>query len=208
MIVLLALTATILVPTTAVTAADHDTTKERVTWWWESSPAIGRSVLARDQRGLQATMSSTGLTPGDAVTFWIIMFNNPDGCSTSPCAIPADVLNPDAGADFYWAGGAVVGPSGRATLRGTLEVGQVEHSGKAETGLGDPVALANPAGAEVVLALHSHGPAATGALLRAQLSTYLGGCEVFNGPDGFAAGPADRPDAAGECSTVQRSTHR
>ncbi len=65
----------------------------------------------------------------------------------------------------------------------------------------------DPFGAEVVLARHSHGPAATGTALVDQLSSFLGGCTTFDGPDGFASGPEDVPDAPGECSTITRSLH-
>ena len=147
------------------------------------------------------------LTPGDAVTLWIITFNNPEACATTPCSIPADVLNEAAGADFYWAAGKVVGANGRVVLSGRLDVGQTAYSGKVEVGIGDAVPLDNPFGAEVVLATHSHGPAATGAELAAQLTSFTGGCAVFNGADGFATGFDDIPDEVGECATIQRSLH-
>lgn len=187
---------------------DNQTTKERSTWWWDGGSRTGRSVLTRGQGGLEASYGGEGLTPGDAVTLWFIIFNNPEGCATSPCSIPADVFNPDARADFHWGDGRVVGPSGNAMFNGSLPVGQTTTSGKVETGLGEAVALDDPRGAEVVLALHSHGPALTGSDLVAQLTSFTGGCMVFNGPDGFAGGPADLPDAVGECSTIQRSVHR
>ena len=69
------------------------------------------------------------------------------------------------------------------------------------------VGLLNPQTAEIQLALHSHGPAGSGQVLKAQLSSFLGGCLVFLGPDGIADGPEDMPDAAGECSTFQYSVH-
>ena len=102
--------------------------------------------------------------------------------------------------------------AGTTTFAGHLQAGDTGASGKAElaaAGVAPVVAvpLTDVDGAEVVLALHDHGPADSGQTLRAQLSSFLGGCSTFNGPDGFAAGPADIPDAMGECSTFQRSLH-
>ncbi len=73
--------------------------------------------------------------------------------------------------------------------------------------MGPGVPLTNPHGAEVVLALHSHGPMVPSAMPD-QINSFLGGCAAFNGPNGFAAGPGDVPDAVGECSTFVRSLHR
>jgi hypothetical protein len=70
------------------------------------------------------------------------------------------------------------------------------------------VGLLNPLGAEVLLMLHAHGPAATGQLLKSQISSFLGGCDEFLGPDGVADGPEDMPVSAGQCSTVQVSAHQ
>jgi hypothetical protein len=50
-------------------------------------------------------------------------------------------------------------------------------------------------------------PAQTGDLLREQLTTFLGGCEVLTGINGFAQGPEDMPDAVGECTRFQKAVH-
>lgn len=192
-----------------VSAGEHRAaTKEPVSWWWDDASTTGRSVLVRTDDGLHGVFSTSGLTPGDAVTLWYIIFNNPEACATSPCSVPADVFNEEAGADFYWADGRIVNPAGKVTLTGPLAVGQTAYSGKVEVGIGDAVPLTDPHGAEVVLAVHSHGPASTGDELAAQLSSFTGGCLVFNGVDGFATGPGDLPDAPGECSTLQRALHQ
>jgi hypothetical protein len=192
-----------------VSASGHRAaTKETVSWWWDDASTTGRSVLVRTDAGLRGVFSTSGLTPGDAVTLWFIIFNNPEACDTSPCAVPADVFNEEAGADFYWGDGRIVNAAGNVSLTGTLAVGQTAHSGLVEIGAGEAVPLTNPHGAEVVLAVHSHGPASTGDALASQLNSFTGGCEVFNGADGFATGPDDLPDAPGECSTLQRALHQ
>ena len=51
--------------------------------------------------------------------------------------------------------------------------------------------------------MHSHGPALTGEELKAQISSYTGGCETFLGNQyGIAQGPQDVPMAPHECSTI------
>jgi hypothetical protein len=204
--VVAALVAATVAPVSA--AGQREATKEPVSWWWDDASTTGSSVLVRTDAGLRGVFSTSGLTPGDAVTLWFIIFNHPEACSTSPCSVPADVFNEDAGADFYWGDGGIAGPTGRVSLVGPLAVGQTAYSGKVEIGAGEAVPLSNAHGAEVVLAVHSHGPASTGDELASQLSSFTGGCLVFNGADGFATGPEDLPDAPGECSTLQRALHQ
>lgn len=69
--------------------------------------------------------------------------------------------------------------------------------------------LTNPSGAQVILALHSHGPAQTGQTLANQMSSYLGGCVLpfLGDAGGFAESSADIPASRGECSTIQVAFH-
>jgi hypothetical protein len=181
---------------------------ENVYWWWDGANAIGSATLIRTPNGISANYQSSGLTAGHAMTLWFIVFNNPAGCSTTPCSVPEDIFNPNAQADFLVGGGHVTGNGPDATFSGYLGVGDASGSGMPEIGLPElALGLLDPMGAEVVLAIHSHGPAMTGQTLVEQISSFTGGCQTFNGPNGFAAGPADVPDAVGECSTMQRSVH-
>jgi Cu/Zn superoxide dismutase len=207
-ILLAAIAVVAAIPAAASANAGTSVTEENVSWWWNETTSVGTSTLERTDHGVTARFKAKGLTPGHAVTLWVIHFNNPGACATTPCSIPADVFNEAAGADFYWVDGTIVGPSGSVRMKGSLAVGQVAHSGKVEVGIGDAVPLSDPHRAEVVLATHSHGPTLSGADLRAQLTSFTGGCAVFNGVDGFATGFGDLPDAVGECSTIQRSLHR
>jgi hypothetical protein len=117
-----------------------------------------------------------------------------------------DMFNPAVNGDFHYGGGHVIGGSGRGNFGGHLAVDDVSGSGKAE--IGSPsVPLIDPLGAEIMIALHSHGPATSGQGLKAQLTSFLGGCDTFLGPDGLAAGPEHIPDGVGECSTFQYSVH-
>lgn len=189
-------------------AAGANKSTEDVTWWWDADNSIGSAKLVRQDNGLNANFKTSDLPAGQAVTLWFIVFNNPAGCATSPCSIPADVFNPAAQADFLHGGGHVTG-GGMNTFAGHLSVGDISGSGMLEIGFPElAIGLLDPQAAEVHLALHSHGPALTGQDLVAQLSSFTGGCVTFNGPDGFAASMDDVPDAEGECSTIQRSVHQ
>lgn len=201
----LALGATLALPARAEQSVQ--TTASVYPWWVRENP-VGVATLIRDSSGLTAIVHTSGLPPGQAVTLWFIVINKPENCSTSPCALPADVFAATTEGDFHLGNGHVIGNNGTATFAGRLNVGETAGSGRIEIGMGPANPLTNPFGAEVVLALHVHGPAQQGAALHSQISTYLGGCETFLGPNGFASGPEDVPTAQGECSTTQLSLHR
>jgi hypothetical protein len=183
-----------------------------VNWTWDDpSNPVGESQLIRTKNGVNARLTTSGLPAGQAVTAWVIFWNYPDLCSDGECGL--DDLGDASGAmgDFHLLAGQVTGRSGRATFAGNLKVGDLSTSGLNEVICPDTqdcgIALERPADALVVLAVHSHGPALTGEALKEQISSFSGGCEVFLGPDGFAAGPWDLPDEVGECSTIQMSPH-
>ncbi|GAA4868651.1 hypothetical protein [Luteimonas vadosa] len=176
-------------------------------WLWNPAAIVGDAKLVRTETGVSARWSSLGLPKGSAVTLWFVVFNNPAECATTPCGAP-DLFNPAVQGDFLLGGGHVIGANGMANFGGHLSLGDASGSGHIEIGFpGLAVGLTNPYGAEVHLLLHSHGPAKTGQMLKSQISSFLGGCTTFLGPDGFAAGPGDVPDEDGECSTIQASIH-
>jgi len=174
-----------------------------VTWL---SDVVGSSMLVRTTSGISFTYQTTGLVPGQAVTLWVVVFNNPAACATSPCTF-ADMPNPAAQGDFLHGAGHVIGATGDGNFGGHLAVGDTSGSGLAEIG-GTAVGLIDPFTAEILFALHSHGPAVPGRTLKSQLSSFTGGCEIFLGADGIADGPEDIPDEVGECVTFQLSVHQ
>jgi hypothetical protein len=204
---------------TSAEASDH-VSPSPVFWTFAGAVPGGSSQLVRTNTGISAQLSTAELTPGQAMTLWFIVFNNPLECVSGPydCG-PADLgMNRAAKGDFVLATGHVIGDSGTATFAGHLNTGDVSGSGLPELpggcvpgydGCGGPVGLLNPEGALVVLAVHSHGPALTGQGLVSQIGSYLGGCEVVVGtvPGGFAASAGEVPDALGECATFQVSPH-
>jgi hypothetical protein len=176
---------------------------------WDSATVLGRSAIVRTDRGISATLETSMLPAGQAITLWFGVINNPAACAASPCT-PDDAGNPATQADFLWGGGHISGASGRGAFAGRLAVGDTSGSAFIEFGMPQAaVGLLDPWNAEIILLLHSHGPALTGQALKHQLTSFLGGCDVFlGGPDGFADSPADLPTNVGECSTFQGSTHQ
>ena len=95
----------------------------------------------------------------------------------------------------------MIGGSGVGNFGGHLRVGDTSRSGLAEL-IGPPtVGLIDPMNAEIHMAIHSHGPAVPGETLKAQLSSFLGGCQEL-------LDIVDFPDEVGQCVTFQSSIHR
>ena len=206
---------------TAGTVLAGERSKRPVFWSWDlGGTPIGTSSLVRTDSGLSADFYTEGLTPGNAVTLWFVIFNHPELCSGGMCG-PDDMgVNKPAQGDFLFGGGHVVGDEGVETFGGHLKAGDTSRSGLAERlvqrgvcqeGEACPTpGLTNSQGALVILALHDHGPALTGQALKGQISTFLGDCHTgdIGNAEGFATGPWDLPiPAGGYCSTIIRSPH-
>jgi hypothetical protein len=193
-----------------VASAQSQTDSQPVFWIWDSALVTGTSTLTRTDTGISAVLHTSELTPGHAMTLWFIVFNNPGACAGSPCSIEDLLLNPDVQGDFLVAAGNIVGGNSQAVYGGHLQVGDIRGSGWLEIGNPDrAVGLLNPRSAEIHLAVHSHGPALSGEELKAQISSYTGGCETFLGNQyGIAQGFQDVPMAPHECSTIQASVYQ
>ncbi len=193
---------------------EHKSTSD-VNWTFKEDgypiPA-GTSTLIRTKNGISANYSTSGLTPGHTATAWFIVFNNPELCSAPGCGVD-DLGDTPAQGDFLLTSGHVIGSEGKATFSGHVSVGDTSGSGLNELACPDTkdcgIGLQDAENALVVLALHSHGPAMEGQVLKAQISSFTGGCDVYQGvgPDNFAGSSGDIPDAPGECSTMQVSVH-
>lgn len=210
-LLLLALVAVLTVTGTVLADNSATISPSDVYWsWGEQAP--GTSQVVRTANGASANLQVGGLRPGNAATGWWIVFNYPELCIPAPydCG-PDDMFgNPAAGGDFLLLSGNVIGGSGMATFAGHLQKDSNRGSGLAEVlGCQDCTpGLKEPETALIILATHDHGPQQTGELLVDQISSFLGGCDVFVGDAyGFATGPGDIPDAEGECSTIQVSPH-
>ena len=200
---------------TAALADRPAVSKSPVFWTFPAPPPSGKTKLWRTHHGLGAVFRTTGLTPGNVVTLWIMFFDNPEACTTpGACDPDLDIGRPGVRFDFHYAGARIVRRD-RTTLFGYLRAGELSTSGWAEMaaiGAAPPefiTALTNPKGAQVTLAIHDHGPAQRGRTLWEQLTSYLGGCELpfLGNAAGFAQSTADLPANPGECSTIQLSFH-
>ena len=122
-------------------------------------PMNGSARLVRTDNGVSFRMQTDKLTPGDVVTVWYVIFNNPGACESSPCK-GSDLGNDDADGTVMWAAGSIVGGNGTANWAGHLSEGQitVPHPGFLLSGR----SLKDARSAEIHLVVHSHGPARPG----------------------------------------------
>lgn len=200
---------------TSASAGGSQVTASPPFWTFAAPPPDGETRLIRTNNGLTAQFKTTGLTAGHAVTMWIMFFDNPEACLVSGACDPdVDIGRPGVRFDFHYASGHIVNDN-KTTIAGHLQVGELSTSGWAELvaiGGAPPffvTPLTNPFGAQVILALHSHGPAQTGQTLKEQMSSYLGGCNLpfLGDAAGFAQSTDHIPAEAGECSTIQVAFH-
>jgi hypothetical protein len=171
---------------------DQDPQDQRANLWWEPNPSPGitfspvvnfsthaivpasGSILVRNRDNVFATMHTTGLTPGTAVTLWWAIFNNPHNCATRPCT-PADLSNPSVQGSVASAGGKIIGADGAATFGAFRAVG--DKTG-VFPGIGTAEGLLNGTRAEIHLVTRTHGQANLNdpVMLNEQLSLFNGGC--------------------------------
>ena len=176
---------------------------------------VGSSALVRGPNGVSFRLSTTGLEPGSAYTLWVVVFNNPSACTAptpfSLCSDP-DVGNAAAMPDVLYGTGHVVGGSETATFAGHRSVG--DGSGSISAPIGLPAfGLVDPAGAEILLVVHEHGPVLP-EYLPDQIQTVGGGCtdagipapgvsspfNAYTGPEYGRRGP-------NTCRSIQFSFH-
>jgi hypothetical protein len=147
-------------------------------WWFATGKAVdgASSKLVRTGSGVSLSLRTRELAAGDAVTVWWVVFNHPDQCegeAGSPlrCA-EADLFNPDVSASVQYAGGHVVGGSGRYAVGSHLSEGST-----AGCALGDLLCtgLIDARRADVHLVVRTHGPALTEFLPR-QFNSFGAAC--------------------------------
>lgn len=137
--------------------------------------------LVREDDEVEARVRTSG-TPGDAVTLWWVVFDDPGGCvgggGAALCG-EADVIsafggNNAADVTVIHADGDVTNRRGINRFRAELGT---SGPGGHEVLIGDGT-VDNPTTAEIHLVVRTHGPASTDeATLYAQLSSFGGGCD-------------------------------
>lgn len=125
-----------------------------------STVAGASSTLVRTDRGVSASLKTSGLPAGDAVTMWWVIFNNPEHCDGDPsspfnCAEP-DLFNEDVAASVQYAAGHVVGADGRFGAGAHLSEGDTTGCVFGEGFL--CAGLIDARAAEIHLVVRSHGP--------------------------------------------------
>ncbi|MDX1615106.1 MAG: protein kinase [Candidatus Promineifilaceae bacterium] len=138
------------------------------------SPIAGsRAQLVTNDQGITLQVFTLGLTPGHAVTLWMVVFNNPENCSDGVCG-PDDAFPPPGntatGASVTYGAGQVIADDGEAYFAAHVPVGEEADPW--------PVGLLNPRTAEVHFILRDHGPAIPEIVFE-QITTAGAGCNNF-----------------------------
>lgn len=138
------------------------------------SRVIDRSELEVNIQiwGFSFMIETHDLTPGDVVTAWGIVFNEPSECTDGVCNSDDVKSNPDAVVSLFNVGGRIIGETGSVKYFNSFGLNE------AETAFSGP-GLINPEEAEIHVMLVSHGPVQP-ENLEAQLSTPTGGCDEAN----------------------------
>ena len=165
-----------------VSIADTDT--QNTYWFADGSVANGNSHLTRLENMVLITVEASGLNPGDAMTLWWVVFNNPAGCTGGVCG--DDEFNDPTGAALAAAEVAVGNASGNVVKSdGTLEFGGVLRRNSNDDGhevvfgaafVSEYLLTATTDAAEIHVVLQSHGQARGGKKLREQLAFLEANC--------------------------------
>jgi hypothetical protein len=142
-----------------------------------AGPAIvGASIMTRDKTGVDATVSTTGLSAAGAYSWWWVVFNRPqycvDGCGLDDLPVGATPISngdPRVRASLLWGGGFVSDDTGAVNAAARLERGA--PPGEVRFGPG----LSNLKKAEIHVVLRSHGEAVAGEIAD-QIGSFDGGC--------------------------------
>jgi hypothetical protein len=207
--------AVVLIAVLAITgiafAGGADNDSNDVFWWW-GAPA-GSSTIVRNDNGISGSFSSSlsnsvASADGQAVTLWVVVFNNPGACinAPDPC-IEDDLFNPAVMPDVLYGSGNVVDDSEIASFGFHRKAG--DNSGSIATLFGMPTdngqsfGLKYPRSAEIHYVLRTHGPKDP-MYMPSQIQTYGGGCVDF-APFGYLppANPLDLYLGVGQCQDVQ-----
>jgi len=138
--------------------------------------------LASADDGIFVGIDTSGLTPGNVHTLWLVVVNQPAACEADNCTSKDVLKRSDAvSSDVGYAGGVIVGDDSKGKFAWFQPAGKL-HGPWFGNG------LAGPTSAEIHLVINDHGPAIDGRVAD-MLSTYRDGCTD-------ASIPAPMPDTA------------
>ena len=125
--------------------------------------------LVATEDGLTTIVTTSELPPGDAVTVWWVVFNNPEACEAhpEPCGMD-DMGVEEVAAEVTYAAGTVIDDAGNGTFVGYHPLGNSEQEWFGN-------GLTNPLGAEVHLVIRTHGPVIEDRVAE-MIGTFRGGC--------------------------------
>lgn len=129
-----------------------------------TGPALGASTLIRDNKGVTGTIH-VGDLPSDTQVFsvWMLAFNNPSACASSPCN-PGDGSAGPAGLSIFWVAGGIASVSSgfdAGVLNLEFRVERKRPPGFVIPAF-SPDGLTNVAGAEIHIVVAPHPEASSG----------------------------------------------
>jgi hypothetical protein len=130
-------------------------------------------MLMRTRDHVFATLNTSGLTPGTAVTFWWAFFT---ARATAPPSHARPPILPTRGASSVASGGGqIVGADGTASFRACIAAPAIRQASSLAWA---PFRTLEPLRAQIHLVVRTHGTAILGdpLTLSQQLSQFNGGC--------------------------------
>ena len=127
---------------------------------------LGAAWLVRTRNEIRGRYMAYVPTAGDPYTLWMVVFNSPSECATSPCS-SADIANPAVRASVFNASGAISADNGVGG--GVIDIDFERLAGRLPSGLfllaGDTRGLRRGRGfgAEVHLVVDQHPSITPGA---------------------------------------------
>ena len=189
-------------------AAVHQSTN--VVNWHAQQAVNGRmgpvadasATLVRNANGISFRLSTTGLTPGNAYTLWLVVITNPEACTATPCTAP-NIFDAATESQVRFAAGHVAGGSGRGTFAGSVKEGTL-------SGWLPDRSFDDAMGVSVHLVINDHGPMLP-EHMPGMIHTYRGGCsDASPFPPIFAVPPstalADGEAGPNICRLYQAAT--
>lgn len=155
------------------------------------------AVLEKGPFGAAMAIKSSGLTPGDVVTVWWVVIQNPAVCEAIPCT-PAETMSDNSKSDSVvaLAASGVVSEDGTISLAGFLPVGEVE-------GNFFGTVFHSPETAEYHLPIHNHGPLDP-SIAEEMLTSFRAGCTDESLPEYYPQSAlSDGVAGSFDCKTVQ-----
>ena len=137
---------------------------------------IGVSCLVRYRKGVLTVVKSNDLEPGEAVTLWWVLFNNPENC-TDGCGSD-DFRTQSVRADVMYADGEIIDNSGKRLFVSHRKIGDLSGSMASIFFEGKARGIEDSFDTEVHAVLRTHGQVIPG-LEDARTGTFNGDCQGF-----------------------------